>query len=382
MSETSTRQYPPGEHPNLPPPISVAGPLHWVRTNLFSSPLNIVLTLLGAVIIWFAVTGVIQWAFINAIWNSGGLEGSAACRNETGGPVTEGACWYYIKVWFKFLMYGRYPAEELWRINISGVIGAVGLAWLVWPGLPKKGVVAVFMLTVWPVFCFYVFTGGAFGLTHVETPLWGGLFLTLVIAIVGIAASLPIGIVFALGRRSKMPVVQIISIIFIEFWRGVPLITVLFMSSVMFPLFMPEGVNFDKLVRALVGVMLFSAAYMAEVVRGGLQAIPKGQFEGAAALGLSYGKIMTFIIMPQALKLVIPGIVNTFIGLFKDTTLVLIIGLIDFLGSAQSSFSNTEWGGFHITAYVFVALIFWVFCFGMSRYSMHVENKLHTGHRR
>ena len=195
----------------------------------------------------------------------------------------------------------------------------------------------------------------------------------------GIVASLPIGIVLALGRRSDMPVVRAICVAFIELWRGVPLITVLFMSSVMFPLFMPEGVNFDKLLRALIGVMLFSAAYMAEVVRGGLQAIPKGQFEAAQSLGLSYWKMMGLIVLPQALKIVIPGIVNTFIGLFKDTTLVLIIGLFDFLGMAQAVATNPDWLGFYVEGYVFVAFGFWIFCFSMSRYSQHLERKLHTG---
>jgi general L-amino acid transport system permease protein len=207
------------------------------------------------------------------------------------------------------------------------------------------------------------------------------LFLTLVIAISGIVASLPLGVVLALGRRStSMPIVKALCVGFIELWRGVPLITVLFMASVMFPLFVPEGMHFDKLLRALIGVMLFSAAYMAEVVRGGLQAIPKGQYEAAQALGLSFWKMMTFIILPQALKIVIPGIVNTFIGLFKDTTLVLIIGLFDFLGMAQAVSTNPEWLGFAIEGYVFVAFGFWCFCFGMSRYSQHLERKLHTGH--
>jgi len=382
MSETMERQYAPGEHPDLPAPSGTKGPIYWIKTNLLSSPLNIIMTLLGGYIIVTSVPAIIDWAFINAVWTDQGLEGSAACRNAEGGPKHDGACWYYIDVWLKFMMYGRYPVEELWRVNVSFALGAIGIAWLMIPNLPKKGLMAIVMLVVWPIFCFFMFTGGSFGLAEVETPLWGGLFLTLVIAIVGIVASLPIGILLALGRRSEMPIVQILCVVFIEFWRGVPLITVLFMSSVMFPLFMPEGVNFDKLIRALVGVMLFSAAYMAEVVRGGLQAIPKGQYEGAQALGLSFWKSMNLIIMPQALKLVIPGIVNTFIGLFKDTTLVLIIGLIDFLGSAQASFTNPEWGGFHITAYVFVAGVFWIFCFSMSRYSLHIEEKLHTGHKR
>ena len=222
-----------------------------------------------------------------------------------------------------------------------------------------------------------------FGLRHVPTDRWGGLLVTLVIAVTGIAASLPIGVMLALGRRSHMPIVRMFSVIFIEFWRGVPLITVLFMSSVLLPLFLPEGVTFDKLLRALVGVAMFASAYMAEVVRGGLQAIPKGQFEGAMALGLNYGQMMRMIIMPQALKLVIPGIVNTFIGLFKDTTLVLIIGLFDFLGQIQSSFTDPTWATpvQSLSAYLFAAAIYFVFCFGMSRYSIFMERRLDTGHR-
>lgn len=222
-----------------------------------------------------------------------------------------------------------------------------------------------------------------FGLPHVPTDRWGGLLVTMVIAVTGIAASLPIGIVLALGRRSKMPIVRFASVVFIEFWRGVPLITVLFMSSVMLPLFLPEGVTFDKLLRALVGVAMFASAYMAEVVRGGLQAIPKGQFEGAMALGLNYNQMMRMIIMPQALKLVIPGIVNTFIGLFKDTTLVLIIGLFDFLGQIQQSFNDSSWATpvQALSGYLFAAAVYWAFCFGMSRYSIFMEHRLDTGHR-
>ncbi|MEM7300374.1 MAG: amino acid ABC transporter permease [Pseudomonadota bacterium] len=226
--------------------------------------------------------------------------------------------------------------------------------------------------------------GVNFGIAHVETEVWGGLLVTLVIAITGIVASLPIGILLALGRRSQMPVVRLFSVIFIEFWRGIPLITVLFMSSVMLPLFLPDGVTFDKLLRCLIGVALFSSAYMAEVVRGGIQALPKGQYEGAMALGLSYWQMMRMIILPQALKLVIPGIVNTFIGLFKDTTLVLIIGLFDFLGMIQSSYTDASWASpvQSLTGYLFAAVVYWFFCFSMSRYSIFMERRLDTGHKR
>ncbi len=374
---TETSTYEPGTHPDLAPPASTIGVQGWLLANLFKGPYNSALTIVCALFLVWIVPPVFDWLFFSAIWSG---ETRDACIAEDG--TRAGACWAYISFWFNQLMYGRFPPDEQWRINGMYLVGAIGLAWLIVPGLPRKGLVAVFMLFVFPIICYYMFAGGSFSLEPVETSLWGGLFLTLVIAIVGIVASLPIGIVLALGRRSNMPVVKSLCVGFIELWRGVPLITVLFMSSVMFPLFMPEGVNFDKLVRALVGVMLFSAAYMAEVIRGGLQAIPKGQYEAADALGMSYWKSMCLIILPQALKIVIPGIVNTFIGLFKDTTLVLIIGLFDFLGMAQAVATNPDWLGFSIEGYVFVAFGFWIFCFGMSRYSMHLEGKLATGHKR
>ena len=376
MTDRKSTTHDLGDHPDWAPPASTVGAVGWIRSNLLSSPLNIILTLISLWLVYITVPPIISWAFIDAIWSG---DSAKSCRNEQGGPLPV-ACWIYIDHWFNFLMYGLYPKAEQWRINSAYVLLIAGMIPLFVPGFKYKGWVSVFLLFVFPVIAYFLFAGGSFSLPDVETPLWGGLFLTLVIAITGIVASLPIGIVLALGRQSDMPIVKAICVAFIEFWRGVPLITVLFMSSVMFPLFMPEGMTFDKLIRALVGVALFSAAYMAEVVRGGLQAIPKGQTEAAGALGLSYWKTMGLIILPQALKMVIPGIVNTFIGLFKDTTLVLIIGLFDFLGVIQATFTNPEWGGFHTTGYVFAAFIYWCFCFSMSRYSMHLEKKLHTGH--
>lgn len=262
------------------------------------------------------------------------------------------------------------------QLGMRGMLGEAGeaLGGAVWSlGLVLAAVlVAVFVCSV------------DFGLEHVETSKWGGLLVTLVVALTGIVASLPLGIVLALGRRSSLPIIRIMSVVFIEFWRGVPLITVLFMSSVMLPLFLPEGTEFNKLLRALIGVALFSSAYMAEVVRGGLQAIPKGQYEGAMALGLPFWNMMNLIILPQALTLVIPGIVNTFIGLFKDTTLVLIIGLFDLLGQMQSVFTDASWSTpvQSSTGYVTVAFMFFIFCFGMSRYSMYTEKRLRRGHAR
>ena len=362
--------YDPGHHPDLLPPRSTVGAVGWLRQNLFSSPMNIIFTGLAVWLIYVSVPPIVQWVFIDADW-------AGTTRDDCS---REGACWVFIRVWFKQLMYGRYPDAELWRINLSYMLLVGAMIPLFIPRFKWKIWIAAFLLVGYPIIAYYLFVGDSFGLMHVESPLWGGLFLTLVISVVGIVASLPIGIVLALGRRSKMPIVRALCIGFIEFWRGVPLITVLFMSSVMFPLFLPEGMHFDKLLRALIGVMLFSAAYMAEVVRGGLQAIPVGQTEGAQALGMSYWKTMGLIIMPQALKMVIPGIVNTFIGLFKDTTLVLIIGLFDLLGMVQLAGTNPDWLGFAVEGYVFTAFGFWIFCFSMSRYSQHLEKKLHTGH--
>jgi general L-amino acid transport system permease protein len=236
----------------------------------------------------------------------------------------------------------------------------------------------VFLFTVYPVFAFFMLVGDVFGLPLVETHFWGGLFLTLVVAGTGMATALPIGILLALGRRSTLPVIKTLCVAFIEFVRGVPLVSVLFMASVMFPLFLPENVTFDKLLRALVGIAFFYAAYMAEVIRGGLQAIPKGQFEAAMALGWPYSKMMALIIIPQTLRLVIPGLANNFLSLLKDTTLVAVIGLLDLLGVAKASMADMEWLGFTKEAYIFAALVFWVFCFAISRYSVYLEKNYHT----
>jgi general L-amino acid transport system permease protein len=294
-----------------------------------------------------------------------------------------GACWAFVNAKFGQFLYGRYPVEERWRVDLTYLIFAVGLIALAVPRIPFKRYTALFMLIAFPVIA-YVLLYGGFGLPVVETSLWGGLLVTLVVAVTGIVASLPLGILLALGRRSKLPIVKLFSVVFIEFWRGVPLITVLFMASVMLPLFLPTGVTFDKLLRALIGVALFSSAYMAETIRGGLQAIPKGQYEAGAAVGLGYWQTMGLIILPQALKIVIPGIVNSFIALFKDTSLVLIIGLFDVLGIVQLNFTDANWAAPTVpkTGFIFAGLIFWVFCFGMSRYSQYIERRLETGHRK
>ncbi|HEY5550862.1 MAG TPA: amino acid ABC transporter permease [Opitutaceae bacterium] len=364
------------EEPVLAPPSSEVGAIAWMRANLFSSVTNSTLTILGLAFVVWTVPPIFDWAVVHAVWTA---EDREACV-----VPGAGACWAFVRAKFAQFMYGRYPIEERWRVDLTGLLLLIGLIPMAIPRVPWKRQNAFYLLVVFPIAAFLLLVGGYFGLPHVETPLWGGLLVTLVVAITGIVASMPLGVILALGRRSKLPIIRFFSIAFIEFWRGVPLITVLFMASVMLPIFLPPGVNFDKLLRALIGVALFSSAYMAEVVRGGLQAIPKGQYEAAQAMGLSYWKMMRLIVLPQALKIVIPGIVNSFISLFKDTSLVLIIGLFDLLGIVQLNFADANWASSNTpaTGYVFAAFVFWLFCFSMSRYSIYTERRLHTGHRR
>ncbi len=357
-------------HPELPPPAMTVGVVGWFRQNLFSSLANTILTLVAVYMLYITLVPLIQWAFIDSNW-------AGTSRDDcTGG----GACWVFIVKRLDQFIYGFYPEAERWRVQLSFALLAALCVPLFVKRLPKKVWLGAFLLFVYPVLAFFLLYGGPFGLQVIATDQWGGLMLTLVLSSVGMVASLPIGILLALGRRSTMPIVRTFCVAFIELWRGVPLITVLFMSSVMLPLFFPEGVTLDKLVRALIGITLFESAYMAEVVRGGLQAIPKGQYEAAKALGLNFWKSMALIVMPQALKLVIPGIVNTFIALFKDTTLVIIIGLFDILGAVEAAIKDPSWLGYAIEGYVFAALVFWIFCYGMSRYSQALERKLSTGH--
>lgn len=354
-----------------PPPTPQGGVVHWLRTRLFSGPINSVVSIVTLLLVVRLVWPVIDWALIQADWVG---SSRADCTSD-------GACWVFISTRWSQIVYGFYPLAERWRVDIVLGLFFTLIAWLVLPRLSGKRTAALMALVGLPIIAWVLLLGGMFGLSHVPTRAWGGLMLTLTIATVGIVGSLPLGVLLALGRRSKMPLVRAICVIFIEFWRGVPLITVLFMSSVMLPLFVPANVEFDKLLRALIGIMLFWSAYMAEVVRSGLQAIDKGQGEAGAALGLGYWLRMRLIILPQALKLVIPGIVNTFIALFKDTSLVLIIGLFDVLSIIQAGLTDSDWLGFAIEGYVFAALVFWVFCFGMSRYSQHLERRLDTGHQ-
>ena len=356
----------------LPPATLRQGPIGWCRRNLFATWFDTIVTVLVALFLARVIPPVLRWTVLDATISG---TSKAACAGS------DGACWTVIKVRFGQLLYGLYPPDQQWRVNLTALLLLVVLVPFLVRRFKQKLPYALGLLLVFPVVCRFILEGGWFGLSVVETPAWGGLFLTLLLSIVGIAASLPIGIALALGRRSEMPVIKTLCVTLIEIVRGVPLITVLFMASVMLPLFFPPGWTVDKVVRALIGISIFSGAYMAEVVRGGLQALPKGQTEAAQAVGLTYWQSMGLIILPQALRIVIPGIVNSFISLFKDTSLVTIMGLYDLLGIARAIVASPEWLGLDTETYIAAGLGFWIFCFAMSRYSQALERRLAVGHK-
>lgn len=434
--------------PPLPPPASMVGIVGWVRQNLFSSIGNSVLTIVAILLALWIIPGFVRFLLTDAVWTGPDRE---VCLAKDG--VLPGACWAFVKDRLGFFIYGFYPVDQRWRVDIFFVLGAIGVAWMLWLKAPRRDIGMIYFLIVLPLvvyallsgknplafltypagmfgggsialgllFAAVFFLGGFFvarsrnmeigpsvvagsgalllltmggkalagiwpliGLTYVDTAKWGGLMVTLVVAGVGIVASLPLGILLALGRRSKLPVVKFFAVMFIEFVRGVPLITVLFMANTMLPLFLPEGVEFDKLLRALVGIGLFASAYMAEVVRAGLQALPKGQYEGAMAMGLGYWQMMRLIVLPQALKVTIPNIVNTYIGLFKDTSLLLIVGIFDFLKAIETARIDPQWAAPTVspTGYAFAAIIYWLFCYGMASYARATERRLSVADKR
>jgi general L-amino acid transport system permease protein len=356
------------------PPRVRASVLGWIGGRLFNTIGNSVLTVLGVVVLAALAWPAVRFLLTDAVWH--GSE-RTDCLPETVGREV-GACWPFIAAKFDQLMYGFYPAAQRWRVNLLYGLGALTLAPLLVPQVPYKTLNAALFFIAFPAVAAVLLLGGVLGLPEVETRLWGGLLVTLVISYAGIVGSLPLGILLALGRRSDLPVVRSASVIFIEFWRGVPLITVLFFATYMLPLFLPGNWKIDGLLRVLIGVILFSAAYLAEVVRAGLQAIPRGQFEGAMALGLGYWRMMGLVVLPQALRLVIPGLVNSFIALFKDTTLVLIVAIFDLLGQLRASFSDPNWATpvTLFTGFAFAGMIYFVVSFAMSRYAMFTERRL------
>jgi general L-amino acid transport system permease protein len=491
--------------PERAAPIKTTGFVGFLRTRLFNSPTNILLTVASALLLWFTVIPAVKFLLIDAVWHGADRN---ACLAENAGHVV-GACWPYVQAKFTQFIYGFYPEPERWRVNLTFLLAALLLLPLLIPRLPAKSLNAGLFFVAFPVVAFFLLHGGGLtsfgmswtagilsgftdsisqagrglasaggataivgpllvllgkaiellgaalsvliwpltwfrdsiqvlsrplwtdfavtaaivsillfflgggirtgwralvgslvtfagigvviavmGLDHgglpvVDTRLWGGLLVTLVISVTGIVTSMPVGIALALGRRSTIPLIRIFSVSFIEFWRGVPLITVLFFATYMLPLFVPANFTIDGLVRVLIGIALFAGAYNAEVIRGGLQAIPRGQSEAASAIGLSWWKTTALIVMPQALRHVIPGLVNSFIALFKDTSLVLIVALFDLLGQVRASFADPVWATptTLFTGFAFAGMIYFVFCFGMSRYSLFVEHRLNA-HRR
>ena len=350
----------------LKPPVTSVGAIGWVRVRLFNGWFNSLLTILTLYLMWEAVPPFVRWAFIDSVWNTSG----AVCRD------VDGACWSIIATNFRFILFGFFPHDQHWRPLIAILILCgllfysrdrnhwtryLGYAWII--GLVVMGV---------------LMRGGLLWLSSVEPTQWGGLPLTLFLSVFGLTIAYPLGVILALGRQSKMPTIKYMCVVYIELIRGVPLISLLFMGSFIFPLFLPEGVNFPTILRALVAIILFTAAYIAEVVRGGLQAMPRGQYEAADSVGLSYYLTMRLIILPQALKIVIPPTVSILISAFKDTSLVVIIALWDLLKTTQSMLSNPEWMGFSREAYIFVAILYFLGCFSMANYSRKLEKELST----
>lgn len=369
MSGAWTPTYAPGTHPDLPPPVFQAGALGWIRQNLLSSPLNAGLTVAGLAVLLAVAPPILNWAFLGATYT--GMD-RTSCSPD-------GACWVVIGAFIDKLLYGFIPQAEIWRVNLAFVLLLAAAAPHLYPGVPGRRWLVLFSL-VYPVIAYWLLAGGL-GLTAVPTADWGGFMLTLVVGVTGIVASLPLGILLALGRRSRLPVIRLLSVAYIELFRGAPLIVFLFMAANMLPLFLPGGASLDLLARALVVVTIFASAYMAEVVRGGLQAVPEGQYEAARALGIGYWRMMRLVVLPQALRIVIPGIVNTFIGLFKDTTLIAMIGLLDLLNMGKAVIQNQGFQGLDLEIYAFCGLIYWIVCFGMSRYSIWLENRINPGGR-
>ncbi len=356
-------------------PKFVRGPLAWLRANLFNSWLSTAITLLIAYLLVRGLWNLVEWGLVNAVWSVPDSQ-TQACRALHGA----GACWAVITEKHRFILFGTYPFGEQWRSAVVIVLFVVLYAISSMRAFWRKELFLIWLaaLTLIGVLMW----GGIFGLSYVPQERWGGLPVTLILATFGLAFGFPLGIVVALGRRSELPAIKILCVLYVELIRGVPLVSLLFMASVMFPLFLPEGINIDKLLRAQVAIILFAGAYLAEVVRGGLQALPKGQYEAADALGLSYWKKTLLVVLPQALRLVIPPLVNTFIGFFKDTSLVLIIGIFDLLTAGKTAVIEPAWQGFSLEVYVFVGLIYFLFCFAMSRYSQGLEAGLSRHVRR
>ncbi|MGR3718122.1 MAG: amino acid ABC transporter permease [Thermohalobaculum sp.] len=365
-----------GQIPPSPPPASEVGPIHWLRENLFDGVVNSILTVVSILAIVLIVPPLFDWVFVKGVWNADSLGGCREVIAAAHGEGVAGACWAVINERFNQFMFGFYPPELYWRPLLAFALMGFAAVPVLFDHVPYRKYGLMYSAT-FPIIAYFLIWGGL-GLEPVDSDQIGGFLLAIIIGVTGIVASLPIGIVLALGRQSSMFFIKTMCVVFIEFIRGVPLITLLFVASSLLNYFLPPGTNFDLIMRVVIMVTFFASAYMAEVIRGGLAALPQGQYEAASALGLNYWKSTRLIIMPQALKVSIPGIVNTFIGLFKDTTLVSVIGLLDPVGLLNPIRATAAWNGILWELYLFVAVFFWIFCFSMSRYSMYLEKKLKT----
>jgi general L-amino acid transport system permease protein len=350
----------------LKPPITSVGIIGWIRATLFNSPLNSLLSILILFGLYKLVPPLAKWAFFNSVWFSSGQ----VCKDTTG------ACWSVVTQNLRFILFDFYPYTEQWRPVIAILLFAMLAFFSQYRRYWNKQLLSIWIAGV--VAMGIIMRGGILGLSGVETSQWSGIILTLMLSLFGLTAAYPLGVLLALGRRSSLPAIKTLSVVYIELIRGVPLISLLFMSSVMFPLFLPEGITVDKILRAQVAIIMFTAAYIAEVVRGGLQAIPKGQYEAAEALGLDYSQKMRLVVLPQALKVVIPPTVSILISAFKDTSLVIIIGLFDLMKTTKVALSNPDWMGFSTEAYIFIALLYFCGCFSMSNFSRSLEKELKT----
>ena len=339
-----------------------------INKSLNSNSFNALLSLIIIFVLIKYVPPMLNWFIFDA-----DFAGSTKQDCTSGG-----ACWVFVKVWMKRFMYGMYPDAEQWRINVAFLILLISIGFIFILPLKFKNYIIMYLIFIYPIIGLNLISGGIFGLKWIETGAWGGLSLTLIVSAFALIFCFPVGMFLALGRRSNLPAIKYCSIGFIELWRGVPLITVLFMSAVMFPMFLPDGTFMDKLMRVIIAITLFEAAYMAEVIRGGLQALPRGQYDAAKSLGMGYWRLHFLVILPQALKLVIPGIANTFLALVKDTPLIFVVGLLELAGMIGLAKTNPKWLGMAAEGYVFAGLVFWVICYAMSRYSQNLEKKLST----
>ncbi|PNG26578.1 amino acid ABC transporter permease [Methylocella silvestris] len=363
-----------GNIPPRAPPLRRRRLIDLLAGNLFDGWRASLLTIATLLLIALVAPPLLRFLVFDAVWSA---PDGAACR-----APGAGACWAFIWRKLPYFTYGSYPLDQRWRVDVTLAMGAVLIVWLLWLNAPRRNLAALLFFGAYPIIAFLLLHGAPFiGLPRVASDLWGGIFVSLLVATVGMVVSLPFGVLLALGRRSSLPALSLACAGFIELVRGVPIITVLFMANTMLPLFVPENLAPDRLLRPLIGVALFASAYMAEVVRGGLQAIPNGQFEGALALGLGRWQMQRLVILPQALRAVIPGVVNNFIALFKDTTLVAVVGIFDFLRTVDSARLDPVWAGPTIaaTGYAFAAMFYFVFCFAMSRYSLFVERRFSHG---